>query len=533
MFKKVLKRILAVSVASLLLVNAVACGGGGGQSGPATDESAGGGGGGGGGGAAADQDRVLHVSVYGDPGSLLPTASNSIGGFFGVIRSLYDTPWNIREDGSMDYCLVESMEAVSDVEYTLHLREGVTFSNGNPFTAEDFIFTMELDRDHPQHYLNVASVDFEQTNIVDDYTIDLWLTHYDVSAWPGMAIMFIMDKESYDEQSLALTPIGTGAYELVDYVPNSSVTLRARDGFWGDPAHITDVVFDIKAEESQRVNALVTGDTQYSAIPTSEVEYIESLGDYNVQVVPSAGNVSAFFNCSPDAPLGSVEARLAVMYAINRDSIVELAYDGVAGTPNYPASNAAIGYQGHEDMFSMEVYDHGYDPDLARDYAEQSGLVGQTLTITTNGDLTYNTIAEIIQDNLREIGVEATITQYDTGSYTGTLMDTSTFDIGLLAVGCPSRVSFDMLYGYLSFLGLGWEGPERDQVISLLEAALASPDEEDQREYFTQAMEVWDTVHPWFALVEGVNPVAVSNEIGGYEYYLDACLHVADWYWVS
>ena len=67
MFKKVLKRILAVSVASLLLVNAVACGGGGGQTGPATDESAGGGGGGGGGGAAADQDRVLHVSVYGDP----------------------------------------------------------------------------------------------------------------------------------------------------------------------------------------------------------------------------------------------------------------------------------------------------------------------------------------------------------------------------------------------------------------------------------------------------------------------------------
>jgi hypothetical protein len=68
---------------------------------------------------------------------------------------------------------------------------------------------MGLSRDHPQHNLNVAAIDFDKTNIVDDYTIDLWLKNYDVGQWPGMALMYICDKESYDEESMALNPIGT------------------------------------------------------------------------------------------------------------------------------------------------------------------------------------------------------------------------------------------------------------------------------------------------------------------------------------
>jgi hypothetical protein len=76
-------------------------------------------------------------------------------------------------------------------------------------------------------------------------------------------------------------------------------------------------------------------------------------------------------------------------------------------------------------------------------------------------------MAEIIQNDLSAIGVESTIINYDAGSYVGTLMDVSTFDIGLLYVGSPSRFAVDMIGGYLSFLPLGWDG-----VIRMLSGAL-------------------------------------------------------------
>ena len=530
-----MKRFIAFLLVCLMLLSFTACGkqedAGTDVGGDTVDGDTVGGDVAGGDAAGGDSDKMLNVSITSDPGTLLPLAATSTGGFFAVTRALYDTPWNITSDGSMEMQLVESIDTVSEVQYTLHLRQGITFANGNPYTAEDFMFTMEITRDHPQQYLTVATVDFEKTKIIDDYTIEFWMKQYDISCFPGMAIMFIVDKESYDEGSLALTPNGTGAYELVEYIPNSHVVLQAREGYWGDPAQIKNVTVNIKAEESQRVNSIVTGDTHYSQVPLSEVEYLNSLDGYTVTLYPSAGCHTAFFNCSPDAPLGSVDARLAVMHAINRQAIVDLVFCGAVETTNYCGPNSAIGYVGHEDNFTLDAYEVGYDVELAKFYAEKAGLVGKTIVISTNGDATYNTIAELILNDLSVIGVTAEIVNYDPGSYVSTLMDVSTFDIGLLSIGSPSKYSFDMIYGYISFLPLGWDTENRQLIIDNLMAALGTPDQEEQQKNFAAAMQIWNSEHPWFTLTDTVETIALSDEVGGYEYYLDACLHISTWYW--
>ena len=433
---------------------------------------------------------------------------------------------NTLPDGSLEFMLVESFDTVSDIQYTFHLREGVTFSNGNPFTAEDFIFSMGLSRDHPQHTLNVAAIDFDKTNIVDDYTIDLWLTHYDVGQWPGMALMYICDVESYDEEAMALNPVGTGAYVVTDYVPNSHVTMEAREDYWGEPPVIDKVVFQVKVEDSQRVNALTTGDVEYAVIPIKDVEYVESLGDYNVTLQSAAAVECAFFNLSPDGVLGSLEARLAVMHAIDRVALNDMVYSGMVATPSWPVSDNAYGY---EPAFgNLDAYAHGYDVELAKAYAEESGLVGKTVRITTNGEQAYNSMAEIIQNDLSAIGVDSTIINYDAGTYVGTLMDLSTFDIGILYVGSPSRYAVDMIGGYLSFLPLGWTGSDKDAFLALSAEGVATPTESGRSEILAQMMDIWDNYHPWFALSEMVSPTAVSKDIGGYQAYGDGCLHVCN-----
>ncbi len=146
--------------------------------------------------------------------------------------------------------------------------------------------------------------------------------------------------------------------------PEQSCYCRSPRRLLGRTSAIKKVVFQVKIEDSQRVNALTTGDVDYAVIPIKDFDYVGSLGGYNVDLQSSAAVECAFFNLSPDGVLGTLEARLAVMHAIDRQALVDMVYGGMVATPSWPVSDAAYGY---EPAFgNLEVYAHGYDVEKAR-----------------------------------------------------------------------------------------------------------------------------------------------------------------------
>jgi len=406
----------------------------------------------------------------------------------------------------------------------------VTFSNGSDFRANDFMFSMELSRAHPQHMLNVKAVDFDKSKIEDEYTIDLWLTQYDIGNWPGMCLLYIFDEDTYDEADFALNPVGTGAYVVTDYVVNSHVSMEAREGFWGGEVPIKKIRFQILNEESQRVNALVTGDVDKTRIPLKDIDYIDSLGGYDVFNVSAAMATCAYFNLSPDGVLGTLEARLAVMYAIDRQSIADLAFYGMTQPTTWPVSDESVDYESRFSYF--DVYLNGPNLDKARQYAEQSGLVGKTVRITSNGELMHNTTAEIIQNNLKAIGVNSTITIFDQATYFGNvLMNNDNFDMGLLFVSCPPKYAIDMLTMYPIFIDLGWEGQDYDDYIAMGRHGMSMTDDKARGEVIADMLKIFERHHPWFTFVEMYNPRAVSKDLGGVEFYGDGSIKFRYWYW--
>ena len=180
---------------------------------------------------------------------------------------IWNPLYDYTAEGERFWVLATGMDYVSDIQYTLHIREGVTFSNGNTLDANDVLFTMIKNNEDPQFYLNVKAVDFEKTSVIDDYTIDLWYTAFNASQEIGMSQMVILDSESYDPETMSLNPVGTGPYIVTDYVVNSHVTVEARDDYWGDVPAIKTINFKTLNEDSQRVNALETGDVDMASIP--------------------------------------------------------------------------------------------------------------------------------------------------------------------------------------------------------------------------------------------------------------------------
>ena len=551
--KRKSKQLLALLIACLMLITIAACGkkttddasgsGGGAAAGgsPSSNSPDGAGGSGssgdsggapgaggpgssdGGAGGPSTPGRTLNVGATADSGTLYPLGAT--GGYFSVLYAFYEPLFDYTQEGDRVWALATNYDPISDIQYTLKIREGVTFSNGNPLTAEDVMFTMELCRDNPQFSLNVKAIDFEKTKVIDEYTIDVWYTVYNAAQEVGMSQMLIMDKESFDEVSLSIKPIGTGPYVVTDYVVNSHLYLQARQDYWGGTPAIENVHYFVINEEAQIVNALETGDIDIAGIPINEIDYVSSLG-YNVETSNSAMNHAAWYSMLPGTPLESKEARWAVSHAIDREAITDILFKGRAEICNAPVSKYCIDF---EPRFANmhETYTIGYNPEKARALAEQSGLIGKSLRIITNGASANNTLAEIIQGSLLEIGVGSEIIAYDQAAFFGTMMDASNFEIAVFNPAAPSMMAVDVLAMYLTFIPLGWEGADRDRYFGYSMGAIGTAEERARQDKLFDAINMWVEFDPWFGLCEVITTRAYSNDLRGMEsqtgyiYYCD------------
>ena len=416
-----------------------------------------------GGGAASGRD-TLNIAVAADQGTL--DVVFLAGDYTSIMHLVHEPLWDLDENGNVIWQLATSVDEVSDTQWLVHLREGVTFSNGNPLTASDVVFTIN-------YYVNSGSMwgfprtqtlDIPACTIADEMTVDLRFPAYHVANWSVLSDLVIYDEESFTTQEEAsINPIGTGPYVFTEYVLNSHSVLTARDDYWGGTPNFKSIKIRVLAEPSQRVNALETGLVDIAMVSVEDVDYVSALPNINViSRYPPSWPIIAY-NHNPVSLLSNVEARYAICHAINRQAIVDLVYLGRAEVMTYPMSKVVFD---HETRFENmhPTYAIGYNTDLAKQYAEKTGLVGQTLTIITNGTPAYITMAEILQNMLQDIGINTVIHNYDPAGFTAATREPESWDIYFNGNICPNRRIADPLLNGVRYVPArqeGWDGVAR------------------------------------------------------------------------
>jgi peptide/nickel transport system substrate-binding protein len=207
-----------------------------------------------------------------DPGYSIGIASIKM--FYNIFDTLLTTDKNGKIVGS----LAKSWEWVDDKTLKVTLRQGVTFQNGEPCTAEDVKFTFDRilsgfgDGTVAMLYETLDSVE-----MLDDYTIQFKTKTVDAAFLDRLGSVwgaYIVPKdylEKIGDKAFQTAPIGTGPYMMSSYSPEKMVLTRY-DGFWGDKPNVGTIDFILYPEASARITALITGEVDIINDVTADME---------------------------------------------------------------------------------------------------------------------------------------------------------------------------------------------------------------------------------------------------------------------
>ncbi len=499
-----MKKFFAMLLVLVMVLSLVACGGGntdaassdGTQSGGATASGGSSGGNSGGAGTSTNNRKEISVATTSDYGTLhaMNTPASGLSPVFCIQEPLFE----MGADGTIRECLATGYEWLDD-EHThmiIHLREGVTFSNGNAFTADDVIFTYQemVASGGLFAFAKVASIDTAKLTAIDDYTLDMWLNGPSSKHFGCLSSALIFDKESYDAEACATNPIGTGPYVLEEYVVNSHSVVTRRDDYWGELPQLEKITFRVIVESSQRVNAVETGLVEVAPVPLADVDYVSGLK--NVKITSKGGyGACVYFNTSSDCTLGTPEARQAICHAIDQQGIASIVYYGKAtpGVSSFPVSCMDF----EDRMLNLGAYKDGFNIDLAKKMAEEQGLVGKTLIIVNGGSTEHVQISEMLQGMLEEIGIKCEIRSYDASAFQTVLGEKESFDIAVSTMAVVNNMVCDWLVGSVRghriySLAENWPDGVYDRYDAIRDLCYSEPDDAKRKEIIYECVEAWE-----------------------------------------
>ncbi|MGV8952469.1 MAG: ABC transporter substrate-binding protein [Cypionkella sp.] len=222
----------------------------------------------------AEEGKMILVARQ-DPGTLDYTKSNLTALRLWIPANVVEPLVYFSKDGSVDPGVAESWTISDDkLTYTFTIREAM-FSNGEPLTVEDVIYSLNTMKESPvlqnaSAYLAVNSIEK-----LDDRTVQVTLARPSQNFWAGMGSTAGLIQPEASAETIATNPIGTGPYKLVSYTSNSAFEFTANDKYWGEAPAIKDVTVRIITDGTAGLNALEAGEVD--TLPVITIDLWEQL----------------------------------------------------------------------------------------------------------------------------------------------------------------------------------------------------------------------------------------------------------------
>ena len=484
-------------------------------------------------GAAQAQDRpTMTIAVPGVHPSLEPIAGNSTDASR-VLPNIFDqiVTRNFDEDpegAELRPAIATAWEQVDPLTWRFTIREGVTFHNGEPLTAEDVAFSIGPERVWGEDALVPIGQRYSDSIVgveaIDDVTVEVRTDVED----PNLPYRFItplgyvVPKDYYLEvgpDAFGQNPVGTGPYQVTQFDGTGIVRLEANDDYWGGTPPASEIEFRAVPEYAARIAGMVAGNFQLMAgVPTDEVETVRGYEGLEYVARPIDNYIMLAYNTleleeyGPN-PVADRNLRYAMTSAIDREALVEALWGDDTFAP------APFNFPDWPDYYDPSIEPmFPYDPEAAQRYLEESDYDGGevVINVTRGAYPNFDLAVEYLAEQWRALGIDARLNVVDSWplalQHPFGLLNmsmTTSFD------GTPTRAIWGF-WGPDSARATrendrSWSPPA--EFIEEGQAYLAAVDLDEKREHFRRMVEIWETKQPALMLWRNTANWVIDEDI--------------------
>lgn len=340
------------------------------------------------------------------------------------------------ENGKLAPRLAEKWETSDDqLTYTFYLRPNLKFSDGSPLTAEDVAFTLTLLHDPAydgktditlanikggKAYKEGTAETVEGIQVIDPLTIQITTEKVSTLALPLIG-GHVLSKAYYGKdyrkgyldgvKSLHDKPMGAGPYRLVKFVKGQEVQFVANPHYYEGKPAIENMIFKVTTNDTN-LQYLKVGETDYDRFVANRdnFEQLKALGFANIEIFTATSYV--FLDLNHNSPrLQDKRVRQALYYGLDRQTFVDILYQGFGQVANVPVSPASWAY-------TKDIEAYPFDPEKAKQLLDEAGWKvgsdgirekdGQKLVLRYLGRQGYNiddVLIPLIKENYKDIGI--------------------------------------------------------------------------------------------------------------------------------
>lgn len=477
------------------------------------------------------KDSIV-IGATGEPSSLDSADANDLT-TFSVQSNLYDGLIREESDGSLVPGLAESWEYNDDrTEITFTLREGVKFHNGETMTADDVVFSFERAMESPSTTRITASMN--KMEKVDDTHVKLTLNYSygPIEECLANVNCSIVSKAAVeaDPEGFARNPVGTGPYKFVSWDSGSKISFEAFEDYFRGPASIKKLDYQIISDTSAALIALETGDVDLlMSTQAADRENIMNNEDLFYTEVSSAGPFFVVFNNSEGIFAENPLLRQAVAHAINRDDCLLGAAEGVGAVCTSPIPAGCFGCPENYEGIT-------YDPELSKQLLAEAGYGdGLTITIRTMESGTYSKTAEVVVEQLRQVGITAEVELMERTAFLSDVYTNCDYEICVNSyTALAPDADFIMYMRYHSdYLGGGnnFAMVNDPQLDEYLDIGRFSSDEAEREQAYLDACELMAEQAYVVPILCTMNGVACRANLKGVTANISQKQYVYDYYW--
>lgn len=398
-----------------------------------------------------------------------------------VMFNVFEGLMKPTSTGDLTPAVAESYTVSEDrLTYTFTLREGVKFHNGDEVTAEDVVYSISrcADTTDGTPLVEAFSV-IQSVEAVDARTVAITISEPSNEFISYMTTAIL--PADYDQQDTA--PVGTGPFKFVSRAAQDNIVLEKFDEYWGTPAYLDKVTFKIMENADSLVMSLQSGAIDLCSHLTST--QVAQLGDDFYVAEGTMNLVQALYLNNAEKPFDDVRVRQALCYAVDKQGIIDLAFDGY-GSPIGSSMYPAFGKYFDESLTNYYTKDVEKAKSLLADAGYPNGFE-MTITVPSNYQPHIDT-AQVLVEQLKEIGVTAKIELVEWGTWVSDVYAGRQFQSTVVGVDASNMTARALLERFTSDYAKNFINYNSADYDALFQQALTTYDDAEQTAIY-KAME--------------------------------------------